>query len=145
MMQNDDSQARLNADWTALQAEVDAFARDLDGSLTVPADPEGGLTQPNVDLRTRFATIRDLVGRLRAQSMQREAAFAHSPDRVVRNETDMEREAMRQRRREQLRGGARDVGEGLAKAWGEVSAAVRKAVDRVKSDRSPGDGGPPRA
>lgn len=131
---------RMQADWTALQAEVDAFARDLDGSLAGPAQPGAGV---DLDLRSRFATIRDLVGRLRAQSMEREPAFARSPDQAVRSESDLQREEMRRQRREQIRSGARDVGDGLVKAWGEISAAVRKAADRMKSDRSPGDGGPP--
>ncbi len=137
---HEDNQNRMEADWTALQAEVDAFARDLDGSLAGPAHPGAGI---ELDLRSRFATIRDLVGRLRAQSMQHEATFARSPSGAVRSESDLEREEMRRQRREKLRSGARDVGDGLVKAWGEISAAVRKAADRMKSDRSPGDGGPP--
>lgn len=135
-----DNRDRTEADWTALQAEVDAFARDLDGSLADPTQPGAGV---DLDLRSRFATIRDLVGRLRAQSMEREATFARSPSSDVRSESDLQREEMRRQRREKLRSGARDVGDGLVKAWGEISAAVRKAADRMKSDRSRGDGGPP--
>lgn len=140
---HEDNRDRMETDWTALQAEVDAFARDLDGAMGDPARPGGGVAAADLDLRSRFATIRDLVGRLRAQSTEREAALARSPNSAVRGESDPHREQMRRQRREKLRSGARDVGDGLVKAWGEISAAVRKAADRMKSDRSSGDGGPP--
>jgi hypothetical protein len=42
-------------------------------------------------------------------------------------------------RSEPLRQGAKDVGEGLVRAWSELSASFGKAANRLRTDERPSD------
>jgi hypothetical protein len=126
---------------------VRASARLLPG---VAAHDAEALQRASGDLKTKFAAIRDHIATLRNAAAEREATLRGELDpEALRGEASLRREELRRQRREQMKHGARDVGEGLVRAWGEMSAAFRKAATRIRAEdaarRDPASGATPPA
>jgi len=88
--------------------------------------------------RFRQATEQQLDDARRAAWQQaRETEGAFNEARV--RSAEAARDAARQmwERSEPLRQGARDVGEGLVRAWSELSASFGKAANRLRTGEQP--------
>jgi hypothetical protein len=132
--------ARAQAAWSDLQRDLDTLGRQLNelrnhsatlgehliNSVQASFDQVKGRTQQWQDL-----TLKQL-DELR-NSASRQAGEAQSAYGDVRVKSQ---EAARQvwERSEPLRQGAKDVGEGLVRAWTEVRASLGKAASRLQDD-----------
>jgi hypothetical protein len=132
--------ARAEAAWSDLQRDLDTLGRQLNelrnhsatlgehliNSMQASFDQVKGHTQQWLDLTLKQ---RD---ELRSSAL-RQAGEAQSAYGDVRVKSQ---EAARQmwERSEPLRQGAKDVGEGLVRAWTEVRASLGKAASRLQED-----------
>ena len=132
--------ARAEAAWSDLQRDLDTLGRQLNelrnhsatlgehliNSMQASFDQVKGHTQQWQDL-----TLKQL-DELRNSAL-RQAGEAQSAYGDVRVKSQ---EAARQmwERSEPLRQGAKDVGEGLVRAWTEVRASLGKAASRLQED-----------
>ena len=132
--------ARVEAAWSDLQRDLDTLGRQLNelrnhsatlgehlvNSVQASFDQVKGRTQQWQDL-----TLKQL-DELRNAAF-RQAGEAQNAYGDVRAKSQ---EAARQvwERSEPLRQGAKDVGEGLVRAWTEVRASLGKAASRLQED-----------
>ena len=132
--------ARVEAAWSDLQRDLDTLGRQLNelrnhsatlgehlvNSVQASFDQVKGRTQQWQDL-----TLKQL-DELRNVAF-RQAGDAQNAYGDVRAKSQ---EAARQvwERSEPLRQGAKDVGEGLVRAWTEVRASLGKAASRLQED-----------
>ena len=146
---NQQPKAETNADkeWTEFERDLDTLGRQL-ASLQAHTAALG--SQLVSSLEARFQEVKDRAQnfkqareqeveqmRLSAQQ-QAESTFSEARQRST--------EAARQmwERSEPLRQGAKDVGEGLARAWTELRASFGKAAGRLHTE-SPTNGPVPAA
>lgn len=141
------TETQADKEWTEFERDLDTLGRQL-ASLQVHTAALG--SQLVSSLEARFQEVKDRAQsfkqareqeveqmRLSAQQ-QAETTFSEARQRSA--------EAARQvwERSEPLRQGAKDVGEGLARAWTELRASFGKAAGRLHTD-SPTNGPAPAA
>ncbi|MGH6865899.1 MAG: hypothetical protein ACREDO_06985 [Methyloceanibacter sp.] len=140
-------------EWSALQQDLDTLGIQLaalrnhtaalgDDVITNLQARYDDVRRRTMEFRTATETQLD-AARLSAwrQASQAEGAFN---DARLRS-SEMAKDTARQmwERSEPLRQGARDVGEGLAKAWSEILTSFGKAAGRLQTDATPRNGATP--
>jgi hypothetical protein len=139
------NQTQADKEWSEFERDLDTLGRQL---AALQAHTAALGTQLVSTLEARFKEVKDRAlsfkqareveleqVRLSAQQ-QADSAFSEARTRST--------EAARQvwERSEPLRQGAKDVGEGLARAWTELRASFGKAAGRLHTDEtaSPSNG-----
>jgi len=158
-MQNDEpsqsgqppkTETKADKEWSAFERDLDTLGRQL-AELQVHTAALGSHLVSS--LETRFQDVKERAESFRKareleleqvrQTTWRQAEGALSEARV------RSAEAARQmwERSEPLRQGAKDVGEGLSRAWTELRASLGKAAGRLytESETSPQNGPVPAA
>jgi hypothetical protein len=135
------TETQADKEWTEFERDLDTLGRQL-ASLQAHTAALG--SQLVSSLEARYQEVKDRAQsfrrareqeleqmRLNAQQ-QAESTFSDARQRST--------EAARQmwERSEPLRQGAKDVGEGLARAWTELRASFGKAAGRLQTDPSNG-------
>ena len=140
------SETKADKEWTEFERDLDTLGRQL-AALQVHTAALG--TQLVANLEARFEDVKNRARSFRQareleleqmrrtawqQASEAEGAFSEARTRS----TEAARDAARQvwERSEPLRQGAKDVGEGLARAWTELRASFGKAAGRLHTDRS---------
>jgi cell division septum initiation protein DivIVA len=114
-----------------LQAHTASLGRDLVSALQARFD--------EVKIRAeefRRARERELEQLRQTAAKQAEGTFSEARARSAETARQMWERA------EPLRQGAKDVGEGLVRAWGELRASFGKAAGRLHSEQKPSANGP---
>ncbi len=145
--QSTQRKTQADKEWSDFQRDLDTLGRQLAelqmhtatlGNHVVSA-LEARFEEVKVQAaRFRQATEQQLDDARRAAWQQaRETEGAFNEARV--RSAEAARDAARQmwERSEPLRQGARDVGEGLVRAWSELSASFGKAANRLRTDEQP--------
>jgi hypothetical protein len=141
--QSQRGESQADKEWTEFERDLDSLGRQL-AALQVHTAALGthlvsSLEARFQEVKTRAASFRQAREaeleqmRVTAQK-QAESAFSDARARSA--------EAARQvwERSEPLRQGAKDVGEGLARAWGELRASFGKAAGRLQTETPPSNG-----
>ena len=138
------SETKADKEWTEFERDLDTLGRQL-AALQVHTAALG--TQLVANLEARFEDVKNRARSFRQareleqmrrtawqQASEAEGAFSEARTRS----TEAARDAARQvwERSEPLRQGAKDVGEGLARAWTELRASFGKAAGRLHTDES---------
>ncbi|HXG79443.1 MAG TPA: hypothetical protein VNJ31_08920 [Methyloceanibacter sp.] len=137
--------AQADKEWAQLEQDLDQLGRQLVELQTHAATLGGHFVSALLarfdEVKARAMTARheherqiaELSGAARKQA---ENAFSEARARSA--------EAARQmwERAEPLRQGAKDVGEGLLRAWGELRASFGKAAGRLHSEQKSSANGP---
>lgn len=147
--QSTQGETQADEEWSDFQRDLDTLGRQLSelqmhtatlGSHVVSALETRFQEVKAQAARFRHATEQQLDDARRAAWQQaRETEGAFNEARVRSSEAA--RDAARQmwERSEPLRQGAKDVGEGLVRAWSELSASFGKAANRLRTDDTPGN------
>jgi hypothetical protein len=131
---------RVKAAWSDLQRDLDALGRQLNElrnhSSTLGEHLVNSVQASFDQVRGRTMQWQDLT--LKQLDELRNAAFRQAGDaqNAYGDVRAKSQEAARQvwERSEPLRQGAKDVGEGLIRAWTEVRASLGKAASRLQED-----------
>jgi predicted nucleic acid-binding Zn-ribbon protein len=138
-------ESKADNEWSEFQRDLDSLGRQL-AELQEHTAALG--TQLVSSLEAQFEDVRNRAERFRQareleleQLRQRATHEAESTFNEMRQRSS---EAARQvwERSEPLRRGAKDVGEGLARAWVELRASLGKAAGRLHSE-TPANGPAP--
>jgi len=147
--QSTQGEAQAGKEWSDFQRDLDTLGRQLAelqmhtatlGSHAVSALETRFHEVKAQAARFRHATEQQLDDARRAAWQQaRETEGAFNEARV--RSAEAARDAARQiwERSEPLRQGAKDVGEGLVRAWSELSASFGKAANRLRTDDTAGN------
>ncbi len=139
---------RADKEWSDFQQDLETLGRQL-AELQMHTASLGSHVVSA--LEARFQEVKAQAAKFRQASEQqlddaRRAAWQQARETEgtfnearVRS-AEAARDAARQmwERSEPLRQGARDVGEGLVRAWSELSASFGKAANRLRTDDAPG-------
>jgi len=143
-----ETQARHNdtqadKEWSAFERDLDLLGRQL-AALQVHTAALGNHLVESLEARFQdvkhraesFRTAKEAELEQVRQNTWRQAESAFSEARIK------SAEAARQmwERAEPLRQGAKDVGEGLARAWGELRASFGKAANRLHTESEAANG-----
>jgi hypothetical protein len=135
--------AATRSAWLNFQRELDTLGRQLSDLRTHTAALGETLIG---ELQTRFADVRTRASELKQlsdkqvealrEAARRQAEEMHGAYGEARIKS---REAARQmwERSEPFRQGAKDVGEGLVRAWGELRSSFGKAAGRMQGTAGP--------
>ncbi len=137
---------QADKEWSDLQRDLDTLGRQL-AELTTHTAQLGetflaSLQARFQDVKERAATYR-LATEQQFEDVQKTAASqAESTFSDMRARSS---EAAKQvwERSEPLRQGARDVGEGVVRAWSEIRASLGKAAGRLNTEQSTANGPAP--
>ena len=132
--------ARVEAAWSDLQRDLDTLGRQLNElrnhSATLGEDLVNSVQASFDQVKRRTQQWQDLT--LKQLDEFRNTAFRQAGDaqNAYGDVRAKSQEAARQvwERSEPLRQGAKDVGEGLVRAWTEVRASLGKAASRLQED-----------
>lgn len=132
--------ARADAAWSDLQRDLDTLGRQLNElrnhSATLGEDLVNSVQASFDQVKGRTQQWQDLT--LKQLDEFRNTAFRQAGDaqNAYGDVRAKSQEAARQvwERSEPLRQGAKDVGEGLVRAWTEVRASLGKAASRLQED-----------
>jgi hypothetical protein len=132
--------ARVKAAWSDLQRDLDTLGRQLDElrnhSATLGEHLVNSVQASFDQVKGRTQQWQDLT--LKQLDEFRNTAFRQAGDaqNAYGDVRAKSQEAARQvwERSEPLRQGAKDVGEGLVRAWTEVRASLGKAASRLQED-----------
>jgi hypothetical protein len=139
--QSTTSETQADKAWTAFERDLDMLGRQL-AALQVHTAALGSHLVESLEARLQevktqaesFRTAKEAeIEQVRQNTWrQAETAFAEARTKSA--------EAARQmwERAEPLRQGAKDVGEGLARAWGELRASFGKAATRLHTESKEG-------
>lgn len=140
------SETQADEEWSAFERDLDTLGRQL-AALQVHTAALGSHVLASLeghfqDVKDRAQSFRQARERELEQVRQaawqqaREAEGAFSEARM--RSTEVARDAARQvwERSEPLRQGAKDVGEGLARAWSELRVSFGKAASRLHTEES---------
>ena len=145
-MQNDQPRGESPADkeWSEFERDLDTLGRQL-AELQVHTASLG--SHVVASLEARFQDVKDRAASFRQateaqldqarQTAWKQASEAEGTFNEARvRSTEAAREAARQvwERSEPLRQGARDVGDGLVRAWSELRASFGKAAGRLHTE-----------
>jgi hypothetical protein len=135
--QSTKSETKADKEWSEFERDLDSLGRQL-ADLQMHTAALG--TQLVRSLEAGFEEVKHRAERFRKE---RELELEEVRQRAV-NEAEISFADMRQRsteaarqmweRSEPLRQGAKDVGEGLARAWVELRASFGKAAGRLNTD-----------
>ena len=132
--------ARVKAAWSDSQRDLDTLGRQLDElrnhSATLGEHVVNSVQASFDQVKGRTQQWQDLT--LKQLDELRNVAFRQAGDaqNAYGDVRAKSQEAARQvwERSEPLRQGAKDVGEGLVRAWTEVRASLGKAASRLQED-----------
>lgn len=138
--------SQTDKEWSELQRDLDTLGQQLAGlgshSAALGETVLANLQSHFQEVKTRALTYKQAadqqIEQVRQTAFQqaREAGSTYDEARTI--STEAARDAARQvwERSEPLRQGAKDVGEGLARAWTELRASFGKAAGRLNSESS---------
>ncbi|MGE5259656.1 MAG: hypothetical protein ACM3MH_02130 [Actinomycetota bacterium] len=134
---------QADKEWSELQNDLDMLGRQLAELSTHTAQlGEHFLSS----LQARFQDVKsqaDTYKKVTEQQLEemRETATSQA-ERTLSDMRARSTEAAKQvwERSEPLRQGARDVGEGMARAWSEIRASLGKAAGRLNAEQSAANG-----
>jgi predicted nucleic acid-binding Zn-ribbon protein len=137
---------QADKEWSDLQRDLDTLGRQL-AELTTHTAQLGetflaSLQARFQDVKDHAATYRQATEQQFEQVRQTAASQADSTFSEMRARSS---EAAKQvwERSEPLRQGARDVGEGVVRAWSEIRASLGKAAGRLNTEQSTPNGSAP--
>jgi hypothetical protein len=134
------SETQADKEWTQLESDLDTFGRQLAElqvhTATLGSHFVSALQARFDEVKTRAGSVkreheRELAQLRETASKHVEGAFSEARARSAETARQM------WERSEPLRQGAKDVGEGLARAWGELRASFGKAAGRLHSEEKP--------
>jgi hypothetical protein len=137
------SETQADKEWSEFERDLDTLGHQLAAlqahTATLGSHLVSSLEARFQEVKNRAASFRhareaELEQMRVAAQKQAESAFSDARARSA--------EAARQvwERSEPLRQGAKDVGEGLARAWGELRASFGKAAGRLQTETPPSNG-----
>ena len=137
---------QTDKEWSDLQRDLDILGRQL-AELTTHTAQLGetflaSLQARFQDVKNRAATYRQATER---QFEEMEKTAVSQADSAFSDMRARSSEAAKQvwERSEPLRQGARDVGEGMIRAWSEIRASLGKAAGRLNTEQSTENGPSP--
>ncbi len=143
--QSTKSETKADKEWSEFERDLDTLGRQL---AALQAHTAALGTHLVSSLEARFQEVKD---RAQSFSKERELELEQLRQRATR-EAETTFNDMRQRsteaarqvweRSEPLRQGAKDVGEGLVRAWGELWTSFGKAAGRLHTEK-PANGATP--
>ena len=137
------TQSQADKEWSELQRDLDMLGRQLAELSTHTAQLGEHFL---ASLQARFRDVQDRAATYRqASEQQLEQMRLTATSQAERTFSDVRArstEAAKQvwERSEPLRQGARDVGEGMARAWSEIRASFGKAATRLNTEPSTPNG-----
>ncbi|HZP08536.1 hypothetical protein [Methyloceanibacter sp.] len=138
--QLDQSQSKADKEWSELQRDLDMLGRQL-AELSMHTAQLGehflaSLQARFKDVQERAATYRSATEQQFEEMRRTAQTEAESTFNDMRTRSA---EAAKQvwERSEPLRQGARDVGEGMLRAWSEIRASFGKAAGRLQTGQTP--------
>lgn len=137
------TQSQADKEWSELQRDLDMLGRQLAELSTHTAQLGEHFL---ASLQARFQDVKDRAATYRtATEQQFEQMQQTATNQVERTFSDMRArstEAAKQvwERSEPLRQGAKDVGEGMFRAWSEIRASFGKAAGRLNTEQSTANG-----
>jgi molecular chaperone GrpE (heat shock protein) len=138
------TKSQADKEWSELQNDLDMLGRQLAELSTHTAQLGEHFL---VSLQARFQDVKAQADTYKTATEQqleemRETATSQA-ERTLSDMRARSTEAAKQvwERSEPLRQGARDVGEGMARAWSEIRASFGKAAERLNTQES-GPSGP---
>jgi hypothetical protein len=137
------TQSQADKEWSELQHDLDLLGRQLAELSTHTAQLGEHFL---ASLQARFQDVKDRAATYRtATEQQFEQMQQTATNQAERTFSDMRArstEAAKQvwERSEPLRQGAKDVGEGMFRAWSEIRASLGKAAGRLNTERSTANG-----
>lgn len=145
--QSTQRETQPDKEWSDFQRDLDTLGRQLAElqmhTATLGSHVVSALEARFQEVKAQAAKVRQATelddARRAAWQQARETEGAFNEARV--RSAEAARDAARQmwERSEPLRQGARDVGEGLVRAWSELSASFGKAANRLRTDERPGN------
>jgi hypothetical protein len=147
------SETQADKEWSDLQRDLDTLGRQLAElqlhTASLGSHVVAALEARFQEVRTRAmsfrqATEQQIEQARRAawqQASETESAFSDARARSAEAARDAARQMWE--RSEPLRQGAKDVGEGLVRAWSELSASFGKAAGRLRSEETTANGPAP--
>jgi len=136
---------QADKEWAQLERDLDQLGRQLAELQTHAATLGGHLVSA---LQARFDEVKARAMTARREHERQIAQLRDTARTQAENAFSEARarsaEAARQmwERAEPLRQGAKDVGEGLLRAWGELRASFGKAAGRLHTEPKPSASGP---
>jgi chromosome segregation ATPase len=148
--QSTQRETQADKEWSDFQRDLDTLGHQL-AELQMHTATLGSHVVSA--LEARFQEVKAHAAKFRQATEQQQLDDAHRAAWQQARETEgafnearvrsaeAARDAARQmwERSEPLRQGARDVGEGLVRAWSELSASFGKAANRLRTDERPGN------
>lgn len=137
--QSTKSETKADKEWTEFERDLDALGRQL---AELQAHTAALGTQLVRSLEAGFEEVKHRAERFRKErETELEQVHRRAMSEAENSFADMRQrstEAARQmwERAEPLRQGAKDVGEGLARAWVELRASFGKAAGRLHTETS---------
>ena len=137
------TQSQADKEWSELQRDLDMLGRQLAELSTHTAQLGEHFL---ASLQARFQDVKDRAATYRtATEQQLEQMQQTATNQAERTFSDMRArstEAAKQvwERSEPLRQGAKDVGEGMFRAWSEIRASFGKAAGRLNTEQSTPNG-----
>lgn len=136
-------QSQADKEWSELQRDLDMLGRQLAELSTHTAQLGEHFL---ASLQARFQEVKDRADVYRKTTEQQlEDVRQTATSQAERTFSDMRArssEAAKQvwERSEPLRQGAKDVGEGMLRAWSEIRASLGKAAGRLNTEQSTPNG-----
>lgn len=137
------TQSQADKEWSELQRDLDMLGRQLAELSTHTAQLGEHFL---ASLQARFQDVKDRAATYRtATEQQFEQMQQTATSQAEKTFSDMRArstEAAKQvwERSEPLRQGAKDVGEGMFRAWSEIRASFGKAAGRLNTEQSTPNG-----
>ncbi|MGH6748618.1 MAG: hypothetical protein ACRECI_04785 [Methyloceanibacter sp.] len=137
------TQSQADKEWSELQRDLDMLGRQLAELSTHTAQLGEHFL---ASLQARFQEVKDRADIYRkASELQLEDVRQTATSQAERTFSDVRArssEAAKQvwERSEPLRQGAKDVGEGVFRAWTEIRASLGKAAGRLNTEQSTPNG-----
>ena len=135
--QSTSNETQADREWSAFERELDMLGRQLS---ELQADSAALGSHLISAMQARFEDVKvraDAFRRARERELEElRRTAASQAERTFGEARTRSTEAARQmwERAEPLRQGAKDVGEGLLRAWGEVRASFGKAAGRLNTE-----------
>jgi hypothetical protein len=143
----------VHKEWSELQRDLDTLGNQLaqlrGHTAALGAELVASLEARYQEVKSRAMRFKQAteqqVERAREAALQQAGEAQGSLSEATTRSTEAAREAARQmwQKSEPLRQGARDVGEGLGRAWAELRASFGKAAGRLQPTSSAPNGPAP--
>lgn len=140
---SDSAGAKADKEWSEFQRDLDTLGRQL-AELGSHSAALGEHFLASLQARFQEVQAHAHSFKLAAdEQIEQQAQAAHSSfNEATARGTEAAKDAARQvwERAEPLRKGAKDVGEGLVRAWGELRTSFGKAAQRLQAEEKQGNG-----